>query len=114
MKRTTAVGALSLLVALGCSKNGGGGSFRGPDTVAGAEQRPVPAERGGRGGPRQTAAVQAQGTGSLTHVAFREGDDVAAGQLLFQIDPRPFQAQLEQAQALLAPHPAPAQRAPAE
>src|SRR3989475_1571924 len=31
--------------------------------------------------PRQTASVQAQVTGILTRVAFREGDDVGAGQL---------------------------------
>src|SRR5205814_1283017 len=42
-----------------------------------------------------------QVTGILTRVAFHEGDDVAAGQLLFQIDLRPFQASLDQAQAML-------------
>src|SRR5437867_88320 len=104
MKLTTAVAALSLFVALGCSKQGGGGASRVPVTVARAEQRPVPYELLATGTvePRQTASVQAQVTGILTRVAFREGDDVAAGQLLFQIDPRPFQATLEQAQAMLA------------
>src|SRR5438128_904158 len=104
MKLITAVAALSLMLALGCSKQGGGGSFRVPVTVARAEQRSVPYELLGTGTvePRQTASVQAQVTGILTRVAFREGDDVAAGQLLFQIDPRPFQAMLEQAQAMLA------------
>src|SRR5437016_1934007 len=92
------------MLALGCSKQGGGGSFRVPVTVARAEQRSVPYELLGTGTvePRQTASVQAQVTGILTRVAFREGDDVAAGQLLFQIDPRPFQAMLEQAQGMLA------------
>ena len=47
-------------------------------------------------------------------MAFREGDDVAAGQLLFQIDPRPFQATLEQAQAMLARDHAQAQSAGAD
>src|SRR6267378_4817509 len=104
MKLITAVAALSLMLALGCSKQGGGGSFRVPVTVARAEQRSVPYELLGTGTvePRQTASVQAQVTGILTRVAFREGDDVAAGQLLFQIDPRPFQAMLEQAQGMLA------------
>src|SRR6266516_226552 len=102
MKLTTAVAALSLLVALGCSKKGGGGASRVPVTVARAEQRPVPYELFGTGTvePRQTASVQAQVTGILTRVAFHEGDEVAAGQVLFQIDPRPFQAMLEQAQAM--------------
>src|SRR5437660_7423644 len=116
MNLTTAVAALSLLVALGCSKQGGGGSSRVPVTVARAEQRPVPYELVGTGTvePRQTASVQAQVTGILTRVAFREGDDVAAGQLLFQIDPRPFQATLEQAQAMLARDHAQAQSAGAD
>jgi len=35
-------------------------------------------------------------------VWFKEGDDVAKGQLLFTIDPRPYQAVLQQAQANLA------------
>src|SRR5437773_10921555 len=104
MKLTTAVAALSLFVALGCSRTAGGGASRVPVTVARAEQRPVPYELSGTGTvePRQTASVQAQVTGILTRVAFHEGDDVAAGQVLFQIDPRPFQAALEQAQAMLA------------
>src|SRR3989454_8897698 len=116
MKLTTAVAALSLLVVLGCSKKGGGGSSRVPVTVARAEQRPVPYELVGTGTvePRQTASVQAQVTGILTRVAFHEGDDVAAGQLLFQIDPRPFQATLDQAQAMLQRDQAQAQNALAD
>ena len=115
MKRTTAVAALTLILALGCSKKSGGGSSRVPVTIARAEQRPVPYELSGTGTvePRQTASVQAQVTGILTRVAFREGDDVAAGQLLFQIDPRPFQAALEQAKAMLARDQAQAPWAPA-
>src|SRR5882762_366537 len=113
MKLTTAVAALSLILALACSKQGGGGSSRVPVTVARAQQRPVPYELVGTGTvePRQTASVQAQVTGILTRVAFREGDDVAAGQLLFQIDARPFQAAVEQAQAMLARDQAQAQNA---
>src|SRR2546425_3376142 len=86
MKLTTAVAALSLFFALGCSKKVGGGASRVPVTIARAEQRPVPYELSGTGTvePRQTASVQAQVTGILTRVAFHEGDDVAAGQLLFQ------------------------------
>src|SRR5437899_10257393 len=104
MTLTTAVAALSLILALGCSKKSGGGSSRVPVTIARPGQRSEPCGLSGTGTvePRQTASVQAQVTGILTRVAFREGDDVAAGQLLFQIDPRPFQAALEQAKAMLA------------
>src|SRR3989475_8438875 len=104
MKTTTAVAALSLVVATGCSRKGAGGPARIPVTVARAEQRAVPYEiiATGTVEPRQTVSVQSQVTGVLTQVAFREGDDVAAGQVLFQIDARPFQAALDQARAMLA------------
>jgi membrane fusion protein, multidrug efflux system len=52
--------------------------------------------------PRQTAAVESQVTGILSAVEFAEGSDVDAGQVLFRIDPRPFQAALDQARATLA------------
>src|SRR5881296_3418076 len=113
MKTTTAVAALSLVVATGCSRKGAGGPARVPVTVARAEQRAVPYEiiATGTVEPRQTVSVQSQVTGVLTQVAFREGDDVAAGQVLFQIDPRPFQAALDQALAMLARDQAQAQSA---
>src|SRR5881392_2015499 len=111
MKSVTA--AACLLLALGCSHKGAGGAPRVPVTVARAEQSAVPYEiiATGTVEPRQTVSVQSQVTGVLTHVAFREGDDVTAGQVLFQIDPRPFQAALEQAQAMLARDRAQAQSA---
>src|SRR5438034_9529187 len=113
MKTTTAVAALSLVVATGCSRKGAGGPARIPVTVARAEQRAVPYEiiATGTVEPRQTVSVQSQVTGVLTQVAFREGDDVAAGQVLFQIDARPFQAALDQARAMLARDQAQAQSA---
>jgi multidrug efflux system membrane fusion protein len=45
--------------------------------------------------------VTARVSGNLDKVAFREGQMVRAGQLLVQIDPRPFQVALDQAQAQL-------------
>ena len=47
--------------------------------------------------PIQTVEVQAQISGLLLHVRFKEGDVVEAGQVLFEIDPRPLQAALDQA-----------------
>ena len=52
--------------------------------------------------PMQTAAVEAQVGGILTRVAFTEGQTVTSGQVLFQIDPRPYLAVLDQAKAQLA------------
>lgn len=113
MRRAAVVAAVVLPLAAGCSRKGAGGPLRVPVTIARVEQRPVPYEitATGTAEPRQTASVQAQVTGILTQVAFREGDDVAAGQLLFQIDPRPFAAALDQAQAMLARDQAQAQSA---
>src|SRR5271166_702918 len=48
------------------------------------------------------ADVRAQVTGYLLRQAYQEGGFVKAGQLLFEIDPRPFQAALDQAKAQLA------------
>ena len=46
-----------------------------------------------------TVAVRAQITGELTAVQFQQGDDVQAGQELFALDRRPFEAALQQATA---------------
>jgi len=48
------------------------------------------------------ADVRAQVTGYLMQQAYQEGSSVRKGQLLFQIDPRPFQAALDQAEGQLA------------
>jgi multidrug efflux system membrane fusion protein len=52
--------------------------------------------------PAQTVDVQPQVGGTIQQVAFNEGDDVQQGQLLFKLDPRPFEAALRQAEATLA------------
>ena len=41
-------------------------------------------------------------TGYLTKMPFKEGAEVKAGDLLFEIDPRPYQAQFDQAQGQVA------------
>ncbi len=76
-----------------------------------AEQRDVPifGEWIGTLDGLVNADVRAQVTGYLQQQGYKEGAFVKKGQLLFQIDPRPFQAaldqaegQLEQAKAMLA------------
>jgi membrane fusion protein, multidrug efflux system len=48
-----------------------------------------------------TVAVKSMVGGEISQVHFAEGKDVAKGDLLFTIDPRPFEAALKQAQANL-------------
>jgi multidrug efflux system membrane fusion protein len=48
-----------------------------------------------------TVTIKSRVDGQITQVLFNEGQEVNAGDPLFQIDPRPYQASLEQAQANL-------------
>ncbi|MGH7497766.1 MAG: biotin/lipoyl-binding protein, partial [Gemmatimonadales bacterium] len=102
--RASAIAALSLLVAAGCKKSDPVPPQAVPVTVATAQQRSVPFELHSPGvvEPLQTVAVQPQVSGLLQRIAFNEGQEVQKGQVLFEIDPRPFQAALAQAQATLA------------
>jgi multidrug efflux system membrane fusion protein len=75
-----------------------------PVTVAQAHYQDIPYDLTANGTvePIRTVAVASQVSGMVMRVGFREGDDVAEGQLLFQIDPRPYDNALEQARATLA------------
>jgi membrane fusion protein, multidrug efflux system len=75
-----------------------------PVVVAHAERRDVPVDIEAIGNVEafNTVSVKAQIGGQLTDVAFHEGDFVKAGDRLFTIDPRPYEAALRQAQANLA------------
>jgi multidrug efflux system membrane fusion protein len=51
--------------------------------------------------PLATVTVQSQISGQIMHIHFKEGQTVKAGDSLIQIDPRPYQVALEQAQGAL-------------
>lgn len=62
---------------------------------------PVVVQATGSVEPMQTAAVAAQVDGIVERVSFREGDEVREGQVLFQVDARPYASALAQAEAVL-------------
>lgn len=74
-----------------------------PVLAARVEKREMPIEISAIGNVEalQSVAVQARVSGEIDQVAFREGQDVQPGDLLFTIDPRPYQAALAEAQARL-------------
>jgi multidrug efflux system membrane fusion protein len=84
-----------------------GGRARGetvPVLVATAVQKNVPIQIRAVGNvePYSTVSIKSQVTGVIYKIHFKEGDDVKKSQLLFTIDPRPFEAALKQAEANLA------------
>jgi multidrug efflux system membrane fusion protein len=95
---------LGCLLLAACSKKDPPRTPPVPVTIATAERRAVPFELVATGTvePLQTVAVQAQVGGTLRRVAFKEGDEVKRGQLLFELDSRPYRAALDQALAALA------------
>jgi multidrug efflux system membrane fusion protein len=102
----------------GGGRGGGRGGAAGPVPIAVGKvvQKPMPVEVQAIGTvePARTVTVRAQITGELTSVNFKEGDDVQAGQVLFSLDRRPFEAALKQAEANLARDVAQAENAAAQ
>src|SRR5436309_3275193 len=108
--------ALALLAAASVAGCGGKAKARAPRvpvTIAAAVERAMPFELISTGTvePLRTASVGSQVGGVVRSVAFREGDEVSEGQVLFELDPRPFRATLERERAALARDRAQAQAA---
>jgi multidrug efflux system membrane fusion protein len=84
---------------------GGGFAGGGPMPVVAAIARtgemPITLIGLGTVTPLATVTVQSQISGQIMHIAFKEGQTVRAGDPLIQIDPRPYQVALEQAQGAL-------------
>ncbi len=107
-------GLLSVLIALsavsaGCDQ---GGTSQALPQAKGAPPPPLVTvakplmreivewdEYTGRFDAVETVEVRARVSGYLTEVRFKDGQEVKRGDLLFAIDPRPFERALEQAQA---------------
>jgi len=92
------------VVSAGCEKPRPKDPPPVPVTAALAERRAVPRTLQATGSvePVATVAVRSQVTGVLQRVNFSEGQDIRAGQVLFEIDPRAYRARLEGARAALA------------
>ena len=95
-----------LLLAPGCT-NGGHladaaattGRPPAPVVVSSVEQRDIPVQIKAIGNVEayQTVQIRSQVNGQIQKIFFKEGEDVREGQQLFQLDKRPFQADLEKA-----------------
>ena len=75
-----------------------------PVAVATAEKKDVPVFLEGLGSVQayNTVSLKSRVDGQIVQINFKEGQYVKQGDLLIVIDPRPYQVQLEQAQAALA------------
>jgi len=89
--------------AKGKGKGGrGGGVLTVKATKAVVKPMPVIVDAVGTVESEHSVQVKPQVGGILDSVMFREGDQIKANQVLFQIDPRTYKAQYEQALAALA------------
>jgi multidrug efflux system membrane fusion protein len=86
----------------GKGKGGRGGVLTVKAVRAVIKPMPILVEAVGTVEAEQSVQIRAQVSGVLQNISFKEGDKVKAGQLLFQIDPRTYQSQYNQAVAALA------------
>lgn len=107
----TIAGALgSALLSTGCAKDiekeahAGPGDARPQVTVAPVTRASVTefSEHTGHTESPSAVEIRARASGYLTRAVFREGDLVKKGDLLFEVDPKPYQASLNRARAELA------------
>jgi multidrug efflux system membrane fusion protein len=114
---SAALAALALVLA--CSRGGGaqqGGPRAVPVRATAAVEKDVPIELRavGRIEANQSVAIRPQVGGEIVRVHFREGEPVKKGDLLVEIDRRPYEAALAEARARLAQDRARAENARAD
>ena len=93
----------------GCNRGGGQAAAGGgmppgtPVTAVAAVAGDVPVyiDEIGKTSASETVTIQPQVSGVIIRRSFKDGADLHKGQLLFEIDPRPFKATLDQAQGQL-------------
>jgi membrane fusion protein (multidrug efflux system) len=104
-----ALSALASLLLLGGCESSGHGQTAGPPPIPEVavvtiepQQVELTTELPGRTSSYLVAEIRPQVNGIIQKRQFKEGSDVKAGQLLYQIDPAPFQATYDSAKASLA------------
>ncbi len=96
--------ALAVALLAGCAEPAAPPAFVPPPaavrvTPAVAREVPVYLDEIGRVLASESVSIRPQVTGKITEVLFEEGADIRKGDVLVRIDPRPFQARLDAAQA---------------
>ena len=97
--------AISLAAAVGCGRRAEAGTAAGESHPKVTVAQPLSAtvadftEHTGRTEAPEAVEIRTRASGHLVRAAFREGDLVKKGDLLFVVDPRPYQAALARAQA---------------
>ena len=106
LKVIQALGLLLNVLLVGCDRKAPASFERpaAPVSVAAAVTQDVPVyiDAVGKIVAREVVLIQPQVSGRITKIHFADGADVKAGDVLFTIDPRPYQAQLNQAEANVA------------
>jgi multidrug efflux system membrane fusion protein len=97
---------LLMLAVIGCGSKAQPSFDRPPSpvqvTAAVSQDVPTYIDAIGKTVAREVVSIQPQVSGRITKIHFVDGANVKQGQLLFTIDPRPFEANLKQQQANLA------------
>ncbi|HEY5313942.1 MAG TPA: efflux RND transporter periplasmic adaptor subunit [Pirellulales bacterium] len=100
-RQTACVGLVSIFTACGCNHRAPAATASQPPlvTISQPLQRQVTDFRDFTGSTAavQSVAVRARVSGYLVKIPFKEGSEVKQGDILFEIDPRPYQAQYDQA-----------------
>ena len=100
------VGIATALICIGCGSKAQPNFERPPAPVevteATSQDVPTYLDAIGKTVAREVVSIQPQVSGRITGIHFTDGADVQKGQLLFTIDPSPFDVSLKQAQANLS------------
>ena len=103
---TLMLAGLLVITTAGCEKKTQPGFQRPPAAVSAtpaiARDVPIYLDRIGKTVAREVVSIQPQVSGRITKIHFSDGAELKTGDLLFSIDPRPYEALLASAEGILA------------